>query len=183
MRKGKKRGMRVPFGTYGTERRDIAASVTVKGHLWSFACETTPLRSPAFTISFAPIRFSLCCTNVNSGLWLLFLIVGRRFLGIIDWYIRFLPNNGRENFLVDFLRLPCLYNHWWEIFTVLSAIQPRLLIRYSIGRNRFFLRFRQLNLIIAVKNLFQFDFQRFPVTFSFSKGLIFRAFSVSIGRK
>lgn len=28
VRKGKKRGMRVPFGTHGTERRDIAASVT-----------------------------------------------------------------------------------------------------------------------------------------------------------
>lgn len=97
MRKGKKRGMRVPFGTHGTERKDIAASVTVKAHLWSFACETTSLRSPAFTISFAyPIRFSLCCTNINSGLWLLFLIVGRRFLGIIDWCIRFFPNNGRE---------------------------------------------------------------------------------------
>lgn len=37
VRKGKKRGMRVPFGTHGTERRDIAASVTVKAHLWSFA--------------------------------------------------------------------------------------------------------------------------------------------------
>lgn len=88
------------------------------------------------------------------------------------WFASRIPEvRWNRNFSRRFPKIVVFVQSLAGNFHVLSAIQPRLLTRYSIGRNTFFLRFRQLNLIIAVKNLFQFDFQRFPVLhFRFPKG-------------
>lgn len=112
---------------------------------FGFACDEL-LAIYDFSFSFClSNQFPFVARMLGRVLWLLFLIVERRFLGRedINSCIRFLKIRERgeiEIFLVDFLRFPLavFVQSLTGNFHVSSAIQPRLLTRYSIGRKQIF---------------------------------------------
>lgn len=132
MRKGKKRGSLRDLRE-GTSLFSLQTS-------FGFACDEL-LAIHDFSFSFClSSQFPFVARMLGRVVWLLFLIVGRRFLGRED-INSFLENTGEiEIFLVDFLRFPLavFVQSLTGNFHVSSAIQPRLLTRYSIGRKQIF---------------------------------------------